>query len=292
MTTAASTVTRQGTNLVGTNFLPDVWSMKLQVKFYAATVLHSICNTDWEGEISDKGSAVFIRVVPTVVIDDYVINQDLVYQDLSDEKLELDIDKAKYFAFKVDDIDRAQADIKIISATTKDAGEQMKIKVDTDVLANTHSSATSEVTSLQLTKVNVLEWIVDHGTLMTELDVPEEGRWGVIAPWVAALIKKGDLKDASLSGDATSIMRNGIIGSVDGVLLHKSNLLQYAYDKSSSLPTHNMFGTKHAITFASQFVKMETLRLQNTFGNAVRGLKVYGYKVVKPDALSDGPAYA
>lgn len=288
---AASYVARTGGNLPARFFLPEVWSMKLQAKFYANTVMGSICNTDWEGEIKDKGAAVFIRVRPTVVIDDYTVNSDIVYQDLDDERLELDIDKAKYFAFKVDDVDRAQADIKILNETTKDSSEQMKITVDSDVLANVHADATTDLGDTQLTKVNVLEWIVDANTELTELNVPEDGRWGVLAPWVCGLIKKSDLKDASLAGDSTSIMRNGRIGEIDGTMLHKSNLLQYAYEATSALPTHNMFGTKHAITFASQFVKMETLRLQNTFGNAVRGLKVYGYKVVKEDALVDGPAY-
>ena len=288
---AASFVARTGGNLPNRFFLPEVWSMKLQAKFYANTVLHSIANTDWEGEIKDKGSAVFIRVRPTVIVDDYTVNQDIVYQDLDDERLELDIDKAKYFAFKVDDVDRAQADIKILNETTKDASQQMKITVDVDVLSNVHSDATTDLGTLQITKVNVLEWIVDAGTELTELNVPEEGRWGVLPPWICGLIKKSDLKDASLAGDATSVIRNGRIGEIDSFMLHKSNLLDGGSTASSGAPTHAMFGTKHAITFASQFVKMETLRLQNTFGNAVRGLKVYGYKVVKEDALVDAPAF-
>jgi len=290
MSTAASKVTRMGSNLPGTNFLPDVWSMKLQAKFYANTILGGIANTDWEGEIKDKGSAVFIRQVPTVVVDNYSVNQDIVYQDLDDTKIELDIDKAKYFAFKVDDVDKAQADVKILNETTRDAQEQMKITVDTDVLAGVHASAATDTGNTTITKINVLDWMVDRGTTLTELNVPEDPRWAALPPWICGMIKKSDLKDASLSGDSVSRIVNGRVGSVDGLMIYKSNLIAGGNTATSGTPAHAMFGGRDAITFASQFVKMETLRLQNTFGNAVRGLKVYGYLVAKQDALIDAPA--
>lgn len=282
-------VTRTGANLPNGNFVPEIWSMKLQAKFYKNTVLGEIANTDWEGEIKDKGSKVHIRVRPTINIGDYTVNGDISYQDLQDDKIELLIDKAKYYAFKVDDVDKAQSDIRIINEATTDASEQMKITIDTQVLGNVYADATTAVTSTQITKVNVLDWIVDMGTELDELNVPENGRWLVIPPWIAGMIKKSDLKDASLSGDGTSIMRNGRLGMIDRFTLYSSNSL--AGSDTSGTPRHCIAGTKHAIAFASQFVKTETLRLQNTFGDAVRGLNVYGFKVVKADALVDAPVY-
>jgi len=266
----------------------------MQAKFYANTVVPAITNTDWEGEIKESGSVVHIRVRPTVPVDDYVVNQDISYSDLEDEKLTLNIDKAKMFAFKCDDVDKAQMDIKVMEEATTDAQFQMKIAVDNDVLANIHGSATTDTTTLQWTKVNVLEIIVDVATNLCELNVPKEGRWGVLAPWQFGLIAKSDLKDASLAGDGTSIIRgrNDYVGSIAGFKFYESNILDGASVATSATPTHSMFGTKHATAFASQLKKVERIRqLQNTFGAAVRGLNVYGYQVVKADALVDAPAY-
>ena len=98
------------------------------------------------------------------------------------------------------------------------------------------------------------------------------------------LIKKSELKDASLSGDATSIIRNGMIGMIDKFKIYKTGNLKYiAGDKA----WHCLFGTKHAITFASQLVKNKVLDDQNGFGMLHRGLHVFGFKVVKPEALGD-----
>lgn len=284
-----ATVARTGGNTPNGNFIPEVWSKKLQAKFYTATVFGAIANTDWEGEIKGSGSKVMIRKRPTVVINDYTVNGGISYQDLDDEKIELLIDKAKYYAFKLDDVDAAQQDIKTINEATTDAGEQMAITVDKNVLRTVYADAGTAHASTQVTKATVLDWIVDLGTDLDEKDVPTSGRWLVLPPWICGMIKKSDLKDASLAGDGTSIMRNGRLGMIDRFEVYMSNNLAGA--ATSGTPTRCMAGTKHGISFASQFVKTETLRLQSHFGDAVRGLKVYGFKVTKPEALVDAPSY-
>lgn len=98
------------------------------------------------------------------------------------------------------------------------------------------------------------------------------------------MIKKSDLKDASLAGDGTSIMRNGRIGMIDRLMIYVSNLLNDQTD--GSYTTYDAIaGHKSAISWASQMTKMESLRAESTFGTLVRGLNVYGYKVLKPEAL-------
>jgi hypothetical protein len=265
------------------NFIPEIWSKKMQAKFYASTVLGEIANHDWEGEIKGSGSKVIIRAIPTVTIGDYGIGGTINYQDLEDDKIELLIDKAKYFAFKVDDIDEVQSDIAIVNKTTQDASEQMKIVVDQDVLGNVYSDAANTLATTIVTVTNVLGWIINAGTALDEANVPEAGRWMVIPPWIAGMIKQSDLKDASLAGDGTSIMRNGRLGMIDRFTLYNSNNIALT-GVAASGTFHCMAGTKHFISFASQFVKTETLRLQNSFGDAIRGLKVYGYKATKPEA--------
>ncbi|HEX7116273.1 MAG TPA: hypothetical protein VF193_14190 [Steroidobacter sp.] len=252
-------------------------------------MLGEITNHDWEGEIKGQGSKVHIRVRPDIVVGDYVVDGGINYQDLQDDKIELVIDRAKYMAWKIDDVDRAQQDINAMNEATQDGAEQMKIHIDTDVLGTVYADAGSQPAETQITKTSVLDWIVDLGTQLDELNVPTTGRYLVLPPWICGMIKKSDLKDASLAGDGTSILRNGRVGMIDRFTIYMSNLL--AGGTTQANPTHCLAGTRHAITFASQFVKTETLRLQNQFGDAARTLKVYGFKVVKPEALIDARAY-
>jgi hypothetical protein len=272
-------------NLPNGHFIPEVWSKKLQAKFYATTVFGAIANNDWEGEIQGQGAKVIIRKRPTIVVSDYEVGGTINYQDLTDEKLELNIDKAKVYAFKVDDIDKAQSDINIINQTTLDASEQTKIQIDVDILGNIYTDATSELASTIVTKTNVLEWIVDAGVKLDELNIPVEGRWLVIPPWIAGMIKKGDLKDASLAGDLTSVIRNGRLGMIDRFMIYVSNNV-----KLNSTTYQCLAGTRDFVCFASQYVRTETLRLQDTFGDAIRGLNVYGYKVTHADSGVSMPA--
>jgi len=281
-------VARTGANLPGGNFLPEVWSKKLQSKFYLNTVLSEIANHNWEGEIKGGGSKVNIRIRPTIAITDYTVNSALSYQDLVDGMIELLIDRAKSYAFKVDDIDGAQSDINIVNETTMDAAEQMKIAIDSQVLGAVYADATTALASLVVTKANVLDWIVDAGTALDEKNVPETGRFIVLPPWICGMIKKSDLKDASISGDGTSILRNGRVGQIDRFTVYSSN--NVAITAGAPDTYQCIAGQKEAITFASQFVKTETLRLQDTFGDAIRGLNVFGFKTVQADALVHLPA--
>jgi hypothetical protein len=98
---------------------------------------------------------------------------------------------------------------------------------------------------------------------------------------MAGLIKKSELKDASLTGDSTSPVRNGRLGMIDRFTLYVSHNLNVSSGKTSIIAGHKM-----GFTFASQMTEMETIRAQSTFGNIVRGLQVYGYKVTKPEALA------
>lgn len=283
-------IARTGTNLPAGNFVPEIWSRKLQAKFYATTVFGAIANTNWEGEIKGKGSKVIIRVKPTIVIGDYTVDSKLSYQDLDDAKLELLIDKAKTFAFKVDDLDVAQSDVNIINEATMDAAEQMKITIDKNVLGSVYADATTTITSQQVTAANFVAWAVLAGQRLDEYNVPETGRWLVIPPWIASLMKQSDLKAAYLTGDGTSPLRNGKLGPIDRFQVYVSNNLSGG--TVSGNPTYCLAGTKDAISFASQFTKVETLRLQDQFGDAIRGLNSYGFKVTKADALVSMPAYA
>lgn len=279
-------------------FIPEIWSGKMIEKFYEATVLAAIANTDYEGEIKKQGDKVHIRTVPTATIRDYSRGTPITYEKPDSTNVELEIDKGKYYAAEIDDVSAHQQDIKVMDKWATDASEQMKIAIDTDVLADIFTDAHTANkgatagrisgninlgvagTPLALDKDNVLDLIIDAGTVLDEQNIPESGRYMVIPAWMAGMIKKSDLKDASLAGDSTSIMRNGRIGMIDRFTLYSSNLLNQTAGEFDIIAGH-----KNALTFASQMTEMESLRLESYFGSAVRGLQVFGYKVIDPTAL-------
>ena len=264
------------------NFVPEIFSKKLQAKFYASSVLPMVSNTDYEGEISGQGDKVIIRTVPNVTVADYTGT--ISYQDVTTSNIELLIDKAKSYAFKVDDILRAQSDIAYWTEASKDASESMRIAVETDFLANVVTGATSTVDDGAVTASTILDAVLEAARRMDELNIPDSDRFIVLPPWAIEMLKKSDLKLAYLTGDSTSPIRNGVVGNIDRFKVMSSNLL--SVDSSGGADDGKTFclaGHPKFATFASQFVKTETVRLESTFGDGVRGLKVYGYKVVTPD---------
>ena len=287
------------------NFIPELWAGKLIEKFYDATVLTAISNTEYEGMIKAHGDTVHIRTTPTITIRDYVKGQTLQIERPDSDPLELLIDKGKYFQAVEDDVDAVQTDIKLMDVWSKDAAENMKIEIDQDVLTNmlTGISAYNQgltagaktasfnlgttASPLTVTKdgaggtTSITELIVDMGTVLDEANCPESDRYLVLPAKAVGLIKKSELKDASLSGDGTSILRNGRVGMIDRFTIYMSHNLNVSSGKFNIIA-----GTKRGLTFASQMTKMETLRSESTFGTLIRGLQVYGYKVVKPEAIA------
>lgn len=285
-------------------FIPEIWSGKLIEKFYAATVLAAIANTDYEGEIRNMGDKVKIRTKPTITIRDYTIDSQLVVERPSSSTVELTIDFAKYFNEVLDDVMELQADLNLLSMWADDAAEQLKITIDTGVLglldagvaaANLGQAAGKISGNIDLgtagspaviTPSTVLNYIVDMGTVLDEQNIPETGRWLIIPPWVAGMVKKSDLRNASISGDGASLLRNGRLGMIDRFTLYASNLLPTATE--GSVNAYRIFGGHpHGLTFASQISKVETLRSENTFGTLLRGLQVYGAKVLDGIALTE-----
>jgi len=299
-------------------FIPEVWSGKLVEKFYKATVLGAVANTDYEGEIKNYGDKVQIRSRPDVTIADYNANQELAVTRPSVAKQTMNIDKGKYFNLALDDVMEVQSDIDQLSIWAEDAAEQMKINIDNDVLntglvdqaaaanmgttagaisSSYNLGAAGTTSALYINKVSagtgdgssasndraVVDFIVDCGSVLDEQNIPESGRWMVIPAWLAGMIKQSDLKDASLSGDGTSILRNGRLGMIDRFTIYISNVLTANATYATNYPV--LFGTKAGFSFASQVTKLETIRSERTFSNLLRGLQVYGYKVVNSVAL-------
>lgn len=288
-------------------FIPEIWSGKLATKFYKSTCMTEIFNSDWAGEIKDQGDKVIIRTIPNIQISNYLKGMTLASQVPEGGTIELLIDKGKYFQFVLDDVDAVQSDVKLMDMFSTDASQQMKIAIEVEVfdqvvaklLASAAAAGNSGATAgalssnlnlgatgapIAITAANALDKIVDVGQAMDERNLAESGRWMVIPPWMAAQIKKSDLKDASLAGDSTSIIRNGRLGMIDRFTLYVNNNLKFTAGASDDAH-HILAGTRDSVCFASQFTKMESLRAQTTFGNIVRGLQVYGFEATQPEAL-------
>jgi len=268
------------------NFIPEVFSKLLQAKFYKKSILPEISNTDYEGEISGQGDKVVIRTVPAVTINNYAGT--ITTQELTTAKVEMLIDKAKYYSFKVDDVLAAQADINLLEGASTDAAEGMRIAVETEVLAGAITGATTIGAQTAITATNILTNILTMSKQLDELNIPEEGRFIVLSPEFISLLKQSELRQAYLTGDGTSPLRNGLVGMVDRFKVFQSNMVYTAASGTDAGYTHVLAGHPKALSFASQFTNTETVRMESTFGDQVRGLKVFGSKVVTPDALVVG----
>lgn len=290
-------------------FIPQVWSGKMVEKLYQRTVFAEISNTDYEGEIKSQGDTVMIRTTPSITINDYEIGGGLNYEKPTSDKVELHIDKAKYFAFEVNDVDEYQADIKLMDNWSDDAGQQMKIAIDKVILGDVFADAAAENAGaaagresggynmgeagapVSVDKTNILDVLVDCGSVLDEQNVPDDGRWIVIPAWMNGMLKKSDLRDASAMGDNTSVFRNGKVGMLDRFDVYVSNNMSKVTDATTTKQATNcIFGHKKALTFASQMTKMENLPNPQDFGQLVRGLNVFGYEVIDPNAM--GHLYA
>lgn len=294
-------------NYSGT-FIPTIWAGKLLEKFYDASVVPQISNTDYEGLISAQGDTVNIRTVPNVTIRNYSAGQPLQVERPDSPMVTLNIDQGRYFNLVLDDVMEIQSDINLMNTWSSDASEQLKINIDTYVLANVavdvaavNKGATAGRLSanlnlgatgaaVQLTKANIIDKLLEMGQVLDEQNVPETGRWVVMPAWAIRLLKSSDIKDASLTGDGTSPLRNGRVGMIDRFTLYSSNLLPRYVDTNN--PFDIIAGHKVGLTFATQITKTETLRSESTFGTLMRGLQVFGMKVVKGDSLVRLYAYA
>ena len=296
--------------------IPEIWSGKLIEKFYASTVLAAISNTAYEGEIKNQGDTVHIRTKPTITINDYLADGGIVVERPSSNIVDLVINQGKYFATILDDVMETQSDLNLLGMWSDDAAQQMKIKIDAAVLlgilgtadaANRGGTAgkvsasinlgvtgtpiaVSSATGTPSGAVSVLDMLLRMGQALDEQNVPEEGRWAVIPTWAATKIKQSELRQAYLSGDSVSMLRNGRLGQVDRFTIYVSNLLPKGVITGPPALAAGEWvfyaGHAHGLTFASQVSKVETLRSEFTFGQILRGLQVFGYKVVDGIAIS------
>jgi len=305
-------------------FIPTLWSGKLLAKFYQNTMLSEVANTDYEGELKNQGDTVRIRLAPSITINDYVVGAGLgtaevptpIFQDMQ-------VNKAKSVNVQVNDVLAYQSDMNLMNMVTEDAAKQLKIAIENEVFFNTfvtegpaaaNEGATAGAISAaynlgtdtapidQSTPENVLKAILRMSTVLDEQNVPEDGRFLILSPYDRHLLMQSSIAQAYFTGDQSSTIRTGKIGMLDRFSVYVSNLLPKGeagkalvagLSATSTGGTVSgakarrlmVAGTKAATSFAMTVNKTEPLRNQSDFGDIVRGLTVYGRKVVKPQAL-------
>jgi hypothetical protein len=304
-------------------FVPTVWSSKLNAKFYKATVFGDIANTHYQGDISGMGDKVYIHTAPTITVSNYTAGSGVTYQVPTPDMQEMVIDKAKAFAFQINDVLEYQAKPNLLDMFTDDASEQMKIAVDSNVLYGTFNNGAAglkgasaglggynlgtDAAPVVLTGANVLTKILELASLLDEQNVPSSDRFLLIDPRTRTLLMQSNLAQAQFMGDATSPVRNGLVGTIDRFKVYVTNQLprgaagtgataawvsgdgtENTIQPAGTLAARRAIvaGHKSAITFASQMTKMETIRNPNDFGDYIRSLNVYGFKVIKADSLA------
>lgn len=273
-----------------TNFVPTIWSARLLAHLDKKHVYAALVNRDYEGEIRNYGDTVKINQIGDVTIKKYTKGNDIEDpEDLSGSQTMLTIDQAKYFNFSIDDVDAAQVNPKLMDEAMKRAAYGMNDTTDT-FLANMMYLAASnngknlgnDSTPVVPTKADAYDYLVDLSTDLTEKDVPTEGRWAVIPAWFHGLL----LKDSRFVGNGTdynkALIEGGEVGVAAGFRIFLSNNVPNTEGTKYKI----LGGTNAAGSYAEQILKTEAYRPEKRFSDAVKGLHVYGGKVVQPKCLS------
>lgn len=276
-----------------TNFIPDLWSAKLLVALRKAHVAAALVNRDYEGEIKRQGDSVKITSINDVTIGSYTAHNDITVEDIDDATRSLLIDQAKYFAVELDDIEAAQqvkGGRSALDQAVDNAAYQLANTADAFLLdlMNDAAEATANdlgTVAIHTTKKNLYDAFVDLGVLLDEANVPEEGRFLVVSPSLHGRVRKLD-EWVGVGDMSSEVARTrGLIGEIGGLPVYKSNNLPAVTDAAATGGVA-IAGYRGATTFAEQIVSVEGARMEKRFADMVKGLHVYGAKVVRPTGVA------
>lgn len=268
------------------NFIPEIWSKKLQKNFDASVVFKARCNTDYEGEIRQAGDTIKIRRFGNISIQDYT-GAPLTDDTLTDPLITVAVTKARGFSFAVDDVDRAQSDLAIMEGYTERAGVAMGQDVDTyihSVMAagadagNAVGSTGAPITPAAGT---IYGYFVDMSKELDLANQPKEGRWAVVTPGAAAVLRKStEMTHATEKGDQVIAGDIGYEFNVAGFRVYQSNRIPLI----SASYYEWIFGTGDFTSFANQFTNMRAEYVQGTFKQRILGVNVYDAWAIHPTA--------
>ena len=187
------------------------------------------------------------------------------------------------FAFYLDDVDAAQTKPKVMAEAMRKAAVALANESD-QLIAGFYSDAGVNVSSTSVTVANAMKVLADAAEGLDENNVPMQGRWMAIPPWFHSKLVLNKILETDGSVDANNAYGNGFVGRAFGFDIYMSNNLTTGIGAVGN-SHYALAGTSRAISFAEQVVKMEAYRPEDSFSDAVKGLHVYGSKVVDPNAL-------
>lgn len=270
-----------------TNFIPEIWSSALlkALRDRLTYAQSGIINRNYEGDIARAGDTVHITSFADPAVRDYTKNGTITWDLLTDATRALVVDQSDYFAFKVDDIDKRQALGGFVEEASVGAAYNLAAEADDYVaglmVAAVPTANQVDAVTLPGTDGDAYSMLVDLRTVLSRSNTPDEGRFVVVSPEIyAALLRDDRFIRADASG-TTAGLRNGQVGRAAGFDVIESNRVPEAAGVQTVLAGHSM-----ATTYAEQISSVEALRLENTFGDGIRGLHLYGGLVVRPAQLA------
>lgn len=268
------------------NFKPEIWSQELNFRLRKSLVGMQLTNQDYEGEIAEEGDTVHITRPSAVSVGDYATGSDISIEQVQSSQKKLEITEQKYFAFEIDDVDAVQSNTDLLDPYTEEANYKMADTVDQYIFGlYTGADSSNVVSKFTASASNIYGKLVEAKKLLSKNSVPKDGRWIVLDPDEVALLEQSsEFTAASDLGD--EVKMNGIAGRIAGFNVFESNNLTTANDGTDDV-RHCPFGHSMAITFAMQFAQIEAQRREKRFADLVKGLNLYGSKVIKPKALGD-----
>jgi N4-gp56 family major capsid protein len=280
-----------------TRFRPEIWSANLLVALRKALVYAGpgVVNRDYEGDIQAAGDTVRITSISDPTIGTYTPNSTVIApEELTDAQRTLLVDQAKYFAFFVDDVDQRQAKGNVITEAMRRAAYKLADQIDQYVAALYTGVQTANVVGSTGAPIKVAltadasslaaynNVLIPLRTALTRANVPTEGRFAIVSPeFHSRLLLDGRFIKVSESGTSDGL-RNAHVGRAAGFDILESN--------NTPVPTTNVHaviaGTDSAISFAEQINKTEAYRPEAKFADAIKGLTLYGAKLVRPEGLA------
>jgi N4-gp56 family major capsid protein len=282
-------------------FIPEVWSARLQRHLDKALVYAqpAVCNREWEGEITEAGSTVHIQKIGDPEVKDYDPGVDMDAPEEPDgSTLALIVDQFRYFNVMVDDVNKAQANVNLLDRFGERAGVQMAQTIDSFVSGKMVAASTINHIGTDAVPVVIkadgsgdftpYELAVEIEALLDESNAPSGNHWIVVNPALMKEIRKDDafIKASEMGAQ---LVRNGVIGQISGIeLLHTTGVPTSAGSGGSPVPNYKILAGagNYATTFANQVTEMEAYKPERRFGDATKGLEVYGAKVLEPETLA------
>ena len=266
------------------NFIPELWDANIQSALSNAHVFAATANRSFEGIIANFGDTVKVNAINDPTVNAYIKNStSITVEDLVATQRELKIDQSKYVAFGVDDVDKAQTNADTLAEITRRAGYKFSDTADAylaGLYAQAAYSLNTNSSPANVTSLNVEDEILALKEDMQVKKAPQQGRFIIVAPWVVIKLIQAGLTTKT-NNDA--LFANGIVGNVFGFDIIESN--NVSKDSASTwAKTRNIAGIRgQSFAYAEQILELEAFRPQSSFEDAIKGLHLYGGRVIRPD---------